>query len=342
MRKSKDKRSTQLTLPLNADGQKIKSIVKQHWNVTFARQGKISVVSKRIIALVLAQIQDNDLQLKQYYQIRSSEVICAAELSGRSAYGEVKKALDELATQVWSIEDIKSETYYPKQLINTCVAIDGYQYGYNSGLITVIINPFLEPYFVQMAHYSQWEIKNYMKFKSWYSMRIWEILSAFRDKEKYHVSIAEFRLLMDCEKKYKDINRLVEKTLAEPLEDLKDTDLAFEVTKVYSKLHGRGRPPVVGLELIFTNKPKDPIEILDTWAVHSPRHKRLLEQALNRWKIKPANLVKYLPRLGIDRFAGMLKEFELKEASPKKIGNKAKYCNTVFTRTCDGLINEEA
>ena len=55
-----DKRSTQLVLPLGLTYEpKHKDIIKQHWNVTFARQGRMSVAAKRIMARVIDQIRDD-------------------------------------------------------------------------------------------------------------------------------------------------------------------------------------------------------------------------------------------------------------------------------------------
>jgi len=328
-----DKRSTQTVLPLNVEPREIKETIKQHWNITFARQGKISVVGKRIMAMVLGQIHENDLQLKPYYQMSVTDVVKAAELKGKSPYSQVKKALDELARQVWSVEDIEKQIYKPKQLINTSTmeSKEGFEYGYNDGMITVVLNPFLEPYFLNLAHHSTYELKHYMHFKSWYSMRMWELLSAYRDQPKYHVSLDEFRKLMDCEKKYKDVNWMIEKTLAEPLEELKNTSLAFRVEKVPAKFHGRGRPPIVGLEFHFLKTPEAPAETLQKWAKHSERHERLLKEALEKWKLNPRHLVKHLPSVGIDALGELLRGFQLKQNEPKdRMKDIAKYCNKAF------------
>ncbi|WP_210190126.1 hypothetical protein, partial [Bosea thiooxidans] len=67
-----DKRKTQISLPLIIEEKRLKEVVTQHWNLTFARQGKISVVAKRMMAVVLAQIQSNDLKLKPYYEFKAS------------------------------------------------------------------------------------------------------------------------------------------------------------------------------------------------------------------------------------------------------------------------------
>ena len=77
-----NKGSTQLSLPMSVEDKEIKSVVKQHWNITFSRQGKISIIGKRLMALVLAQIQDNDMALKKYYQIRISDVVSAGDFKG--------------------------------------------------------------------------------------------------------------------------------------------------------------------------------------------------------------------------------------------------------------------
>ena len=335
-----NKRSTQLSLPLSIEGKEIKEIVRQHWNITFSRQGKISVIGKRIMGLVLGQIQDNDMKLKPYYQITASDVMTAADLKGESAYSRAKKALDELVVQFWAIEDEEKEIYRPKQLINTSTieSKDGFEYGYKDGLITVVINPALEPYFIGMAHYSKFELNHYMKFKSWYSMRIWEILSAWRDKEYWIVDIPEFRKLMDCESKYPLTKDLINRTLTEPLEELKGTDLEFTVEKISEQTGGRGRKPISHIKLVFVNPAKTPKQILEEWQRHpkfDERHARLLSEGREKWKINDEHLVKHLPQIGKDAFAELLDGFRQKQQSQRKMDNVKKYCNAAFLKLAE-------
>ena len=70
--------------------------------------------------------------------------------------------------------------------------------GYKNGIVTVLLNPQLAPYFIQIAHYSKFQVESYMHLKSWYSMRFFEILSAFRDTGEWVVGLDEYRQLMDC------------------------------------------------------------------------------------------------------------------------------------------------
>lgn len=333
-----DKRQTQISLPLHLPEREFKEQVKQHWNITFARQGRISVYGKRMMALVLGQIRDNDTVLKPYYQMNISDIVRHADLSGnsKSPYGIAKKALDELAMQLWRIEDVQTKTYRPKQLINTMTSQieDGFEYGYEDGIITIVINPHLEPYFVEMAHYTTFQVDNYMKFKSWYSMRFWEILSAYKDTGKWYVPLEDYRSLMDCEKKYKDVNRLIEVTTTEPLEELKGTPLEFTFEKVFKKFSGRGRPPVIGLNFDLITSKLTIEQTLEKWKKSSPEHNEVITELNTKWKIPPATLVKYLPVIKMDGAKKLINSFKKKDhpTSIRKIDDRAKFCSSAIKK----------
>jgi plasmid replication initiation protein len=293
------------------------------------------------MALVLAQIQENENKLKPFYQMDVSDIMKAGEVGGKSAYQEAKKALDELARQIWSIEDVENEIYRPKQLINTSTleSKEGFEYGYKNGVITIVLNPALEPYFVELSHYSRYELKSYMKFKSWYSMRFWEILSAYQDTGKWMPSLEEYRKLMDCEKKYPLTKDLINKTTAEPLEELKGSELEFTVEKVFAKYHGKGRPPVIGLDFKLVKSLLNDDEILSEWAKHSPDHARMISKLHNDWKITQACLRKYLPEIKMEGARRLLRQFEQMESigTKRKIDSKEKYCNSAIKKMAEEI-----
>ena len=80
--------------------------VKQHWHVTFSRQRKMTVYSKRIMARVMEQIKDDDLQLREFYQLRVSSLVEGTENESQQ-YTLAKKALYELAAVQWEFEDLE-------------------------------------------------------------------------------------------------------------------------------------------------------------------------------------------------------------------------------------------
>lgn len=172
----------------------------------------------------------------------------------------MKKAFDELTDLKWLIEDIDTKYFAFRHLLDTTKTLknDGFKCSYKDGMITIVLNPALKPYFIELAHYSIYELKHYMHFSSWYSLRIFELLSAFKDTGIWWVTIDEFRQLMDCEKKYPLNKDLLKYTLTEPPLELESTELAFTYEPVLDMYaHGRGRKPVIALEFRLKKaKPK--------------------------------------------------------------------------------------
>ncbi len=327
-----DKEPTQqLTIPLTTNPTEFKSVVKQHWNVTFARQRKISVYAKRIMALVIAQIQDNDLALKPFYQMHITDIVRESNVNRHTAYKEVKKALKELMVQIWEFEDLASKRYTPKHIVDTTKVIseDGFEYGYDNGTITIVLNPALKPYFLELGHYTTYGLLDYMQFRSWYSMRIYEILEAHRDTGKYYVNIDEYRTLMDCNDKYPLNKDLINKTLKEPLEELEGTKMAFIYKPVYPQKKQKGRPPIVALE--FTLKKKELKKIPKHW-LKDERAKSLIDQLL-AFQVTEKNIAKYGGIIPLSEASQMIRAWQIKEQSNKRIDNKRRYCNAVWVRT---------
>jgi len=329
MAKKKDKREVaQMTLPLIFDEKEVKKYAKQHWNVTFARQRKVSVYAKRIMANVLAMIKEDDRELRPYYQMHISDVVPTTD---SDFHAKVKKAFDELTDLKWLIEDISTKYFAFRHLLNTSDS----NCSYKDGTISIVLNPLLKPYFIELAHYSIYELKHYMHFSSWYSLRMFELLSAFKDTGIWWVSIDEFRQLMDCEKKYPLSKDLLKYTLAEPLQELESTEFAFTYDPVYDMYaHGRGRKPVIALE--FRLKKATPKNIPEEWFEFSDAHKNVLLR-LRSWQVTDANIVRYAKVIGMERANKLLYEWQLKG---KEIQDKAKYCNAVWVRVGKAATGE--
>lgn len=174
-----------------------------------------------------------------------------------------------------------------------------------------------------------------MHFSSWYSLRMFELLAAFKDTGVWIVSIPEFRKLMDCDEKYPDTTDLIKKTLSEPLEELDSTDLAFTFKTVQDfNSQARGRKPVIALE--FRLKKVATKDIPESWFEFSDVHKNVLLR-LRAWMVTDVNIVRYAKVIGIEGANKLLYEWQLKG---KEIQDKAKYCNAVWVRVGKAAIGE--
>lgn len=321
-----DQRSNQIVIPMDYTPREVKEYAKQHWNITFARQKKVSIYAKRIMATVLGMIKDSDEDFLPFYRFHVNEISNKGE-ENTAIYRNVKSAFDELTDLKWLIEDLNKQKFAYRHLLNTSDA----RCGYDNGYITVVLNPLLKEFFIAIAHYSTYELRYYMTFKSWYSMRLFELLSTFRDTGKWIVSIEDYRELMDCKDKYDNTTVLIKYTLQEPLEELEKTDCAFEYKEIYNKNHiGRGRKPVSALE--FTLKKVKLKEIPASWYAFSDDHKRVLTSLKDKFKITESNIVSYAKYIGIDGAKKLLREWEIKEASNNRIDDRLKYCNAAWVR----------
>lgn len=328
--KKKDKREVaQMTLPLIYNERDVKAYAKQHWNATFARQRKVSVYAKRIMANVLAMIKEDDSQLRPYYQMHISSVIANSDAD---AYTKIKSAFVELSQLHWLLEDLEKKKFEVRHLLNT----SDINCRYENGFITIVLNPILKPYFIELAHYTIYELKHYMHFSSWYSLRMFELLSAFKDTGIWWIALNEFRQLMDCENKYPETKDLLKKTLSEPLHELDSTDLAFTYEPIFDTYAlGRGRKPVIALE--FRLKKAKPKNIPKEWFEFSDEHKNVLLR-LRAWQVSDANIIRYAKSVGMELANKLLYEWQLKG---KEIQDKAKYCNAVWVRVGKAAMGEE-
>lgn len=325
-----DKRKTQISLPLEFEDKKYQGLVKQNWQITFARQSNFGVAGKRIMGMVLSQIRENNYEEKPYYQFSVSDIVKILDIDRSSARKQIKEALFAFTRTVWEFEDEELEIYEPRQLVTTEATYeeDGYAYGIRNGLVTMVFSKVVHRMLVNIAHYSSMELDPYIRFKSWYSTRLWEIFSAYRDTGQWNVSISEYRKLMDCEKKYNDNNLLIRKTTEEPLAEFTGTPFeGFDVKKIYDSFSRRGRRPLVGLEFHF-KKEVPPEDKVAKWLEKS-KYKHLYKGLLD-YRVTPKNILQYAGWLGVEGVSRLLTEWQQKDISGDPIKDRLKYCNKTF------------
>ncbi|GAB4133413.1 MAG: hypothetical protein OHK0045_14070 [Raineya sp.] len=119
----------------------------------------------------------DEKELRPYYEMKAIDVV-VDEQDSSSIYKEIKNAIRELMFQIWEIENITTFRYEPYHLLDSTKRGNIF---YDNGDIRISLNPALKDFFIELSHYTTYEIKWYMTLKSWYSMRMFEALSAFKD-----------------------------------------------------------------------------------------------------------------------------------------------------------------
>ena len=68
-----NKNNTQVVIPFDLKGKNINEYARQHWNATFSRQKKVSVLAKKIMSAVISQIKRDDVDFKGYYRMHITD-----------------------------------------------------------------------------------------------------------------------------------------------------------------------------------------------------------------------------------------------------------------------------
>jgi hypothetical protein len=350
----------QLTLPMEVLKTDLSpeylEIVKQNWKITFSRQLLTSVTVRRVMGLIASQIKE-DGEVKEYYQITADKVIKETNLNKAEVYKRMKGVVYELSTVCYFIEDEETGTVIPRHLLDTTRF--KYPAGYYDGKLTVAFNPQLKGIVDQLAHYSRFELGAYMNYSSWYSMRLYELLYAFKDKDFIEFDIDKYREWMGCGiewdregkpkynkktgkpkyMKYASHTHAITYTTAEPLKDFQGSELEFKVSPVYAESGGRGRPPVVKVCFEFLNKTMLAGERVKLWCGNSEKFREHYKR-LKEWKITDENIVKYAKVLGEKGINKLFYHFTEKNKSTKPIAEREKYCNWYINFVGEKIINE--
>ncbi|RYE05501.1 MAG: RepB family plasmid replication initiator protein [Rickettsiaceae bacterium] len=316
--------------------------VRQSRLMTFSHQRRISVYSKRILARVLEQITRDDQQLRPSYQLRVSDIVADTEITEVSARSFAKHALREMSLTHWEFEDPQTKAWYLLPLLDSTKET---RVGLDRGVITIVLNPQLAPYFVQISgQYTICKLDGYMNLHSWYAMRFYEILSTFRDTGWWEVSLIEFRQLMDCgpeldesgqpikeesgklRMKLAETKDLIKRTVEYAQRELASTPLAFTYQPIHAHQTGPGRKKIVGLRFNLINIV--PTRIPAHWFDHEKVAKVIAW--LRDFKVTDRNIVTYLPVLFPSGTHELIRAWEKKQGSNHRIDDKVKYCNRVF------------
>ena len=337
----------QLILPFPTDNDaEYKEIVKQNWQFTFSHQHITSVFSKRVIGLLIAQMKEEG-EMREFYHIQASDIVQATDMDRYEVYSAMRAVIFELMHVFFVFENEKEEIILPRHLVDTTRFEN--PIAYRNGVLTIAFNPTLRDMIMQLAHYSDYELSAYLRFSSWYSMRLWEILSAFKDTGWWQPSIEEYRNLMGCGyvynartgklktdkegnpkyMKYPNTSDMIKFTTSEPLKELKGTELEFTVEPVTEKRVGKGRPKLIAVRFNLVFHQLSNAEKIERSSNDNPKFKNAVER-LRKWKISDENIVKYTHVIGSERINQLLYSWQIKNTSKDPIGNPLVYCNKVF------------
>lgn len=165
----------------------------------------MSLQTARLVRLLITQVVKEDKDLKTY-KCKISELANFLNISRTNLYTDVFKLCDDLtASRVYI------STGNPKHPWKIFHWVSMAEYDGNGTLILRLSDE-IKPYVLELEKwFTQYQLKNILEFKSYYAIRLYEIIKCedglkggYSTELKF--SISDLRIYFDCEDKHKKIS----------------------------------------------------------------------------------------------------------------------------------------
>lgn len=162
-------------------------LVVQQNNLIEARY-RLSLQEKRLMLFVLSNIKAND---DSFRNITTSiyELANLIGLEGNSVHKEMEKVTKNMVGRVLSVRDLDKNTLLQVPWVASA------EYFYNEGIIKIQISEKLAPYLLKLkGEFTITRLSDLMKFKSFYAIRIYEMLKQYENLGTRKIDLSDLRL----------------------------------------------------------------------------------------------------------------------------------------------------
>lgn len=178
----------------------------------------MSLQEAKLIRLLITQIAKNDKDFKTYC-INIQELAKFLEVPDNNLYRDIRNICQSLMTRTIKIQNGSQwKIFQWLQLAE----YDGH------GTVTLMLSNQIAPYLLQLnAWFTQYQLKNILAMKSFYSIRLYELLKLAlgenkKKKMEYMFSIQALREYLECENKFKKIIDFKKKVLDIAVRDISE------------------------------------------------------------------------------------------------------------------------
>lgn len=186
----------------------------------------LSAAEQKLILAVVAMVDPRGDDLCRY-TLKISDFMELAGIKGKSAYKRIRRISKHLMQKVFEIKR-------PKSILQLAWFASA-EYSEGEGIVEIEISKKLKPYLLELKRYfTQYELSNVIKMKSFYSIRIYELLKQY---ESIAVRVFELDRLRDIlgikPDKYKLYGHFKAKVLLVAQQEIGEkTDLNFDFEEI--------------------------------------------------------------------------------------------------------------
>lgn len=130
---------------------------------------RLSIAEQRLVLLLAAEIESDDADFKDY-ELKVADFTSMFSLeTNKSVYEQVEHAADNLLGKIITLQEGDD--------VEKTVWLSYVKYAKGSGTVKIRFDKSLKPYLLQLqGHFTQYNLKHVIGFKSQYSIRLYELL----------------------------------------------------------------------------------------------------------------------------------------------------------------------
>ena len=190
----------------------------------------LSVMETRVILLCLAQWDSRKRLPDDNVFTLSTDDVRDLGVDKGQAYRDLKAAVNRLYHRTIKLD--KDEPDAEMRWINKKIPSQKY------GTVTITFDKDVIPYLSDLKNrFTQYRLMDVAQFTNQYSIRIYELLSQYKDNQKRTISVNDFRYMLDLGNKYatiKDLKKYIITPALDEINRLSNLTVKFSQTK-----HGR-------------------------------------------------------------------------------------------------------
>jgi plasmid replication initiation protein len=181
---------------------------------------EMSLLERRIFLKMVSMIKTSDKDFQDFF-INAKDIISDAALEGNSLYLELRKATKRLLQHVCEIDE--ETKLIQVSLLSTAI------YHKGKGIIQLRFDPSLKPYLLELKNnFTIYGLQQALKLKSFYSLRIYELLKQFSSTGYRIISLEDLRFALGIRNEYTKYADFKKRIIVQARKELANTDMSFE------------------------------------------------------------------------------------------------------------------
>jgi len=266
-------------------------------NILVEASYRLSLVQQRIVLVMASLVEPEDEDFK-WYRLSVKDFMEILGIHSHNLYYEMIAAVHNLMEKVITIS-VDDQVILKTHWINDAL------YRVGVGYVDVAFSPKLKPFFLHLKNkFTTYKLENVMHLKSFYSIRIYELLKQYQGIGKRTITVSDLKKILGIEpKEYKQYGHFKDRVLAVAYKEINEkTDICFDFKEI--KLSRKVN------ELEFTIYQKAPPPKLDKAAKQREEERERQECEAKKKAQQRERVEKYLAQLSVDELKALKEEAE--------------------------------